>query len=98
MMNSIWKIWQYQLEKIWIEGTAKQMSIFPRFCRIFRPYNQPGRHIYTATEEESIAAIKQAPTPKTVHVAQLESFLGMINYYRKFIPNLKLSSIAAPLN
>ena len=39
-------------------------------------------------------AIEQAPTPKTVE--QLESFLGMINYYGKFIPNL--STIAAPLN
>ena len=44
--------------------------------------------------EKKVAAIKQAPTPKTVE--QLESFLGMINYYGKFIPNL--SSIAAPLN
>ena len=44
--------------------------------------------------EKKVAAIKQAPTPKTVK--QLESFLGMINYYGKFIPNL--SSIAAPLN
>ena len=41
-----------------------------------------------------VLAIKQASTPKTVE--QLESFLGMINYYGKFIPNL--SSIAAPLN
>ena len=44
--------------------------------------------------EKEVTAIKQAPTPKTV--AQLESFLGMINYYGKFIPNL--SSIVAPLN
>ena len=41
-----------------------------------------------------MSAIKQAPTPKTVE--QLESFLRMINYYRKFLPNF--STIAAPLN
>ena len=44
--------------------------------------------------EKKVSAIKQAPTPKTVE--QLESFLGMINYYGKFLPNL--STIAAPLN
>ena len=44
--------------------------------------------------EKKVLAIKQAPTPKTVE--QLESFLGMINYYGKFIPNL--STIGAPLN
>ena len=50
-----------------------------------------------ATAEEGVGhqtSIKQAPSPKTVQ--ELESFLGMINYYGKFIPNL--SSIAAPLN
>ena len=41
--------------------------------------------------EKKVLAIKQAPAPKTVE--QLESFLDMINYYGKFIPNL--SSIAA---
>ena len=32
--------------------------------------------------EKKVSAIKQAPTPKTVE--QLESFLGMINYYGNF--------------
>ena len=33
-----------------------------------------------------IAALKEAPTPK--NVTQLRSFLGLINYYSKFLPNL----------
>ena len=44
--------------------------------------------------QKKVLTIKQAPAPKTVD--QLESFLGMINYYGKFIPNL--STLAAPLN
>ena len=41
-----------------------------------------------------VEAILQAPTPR--NVTELRSFLGMINYYGKFIPNL--SSINHPLN
>ena len=33
-----------------------------------------------------VAAIAKAPIPKDLQ--QLRSFLGLVNYYRKFIPNL----------
>ena len=36
--------------------------------------------------ESSVQAIKQAPVPK--NVAQLRSFLGMVQYYHQFLPNL----------
>ena len=36
----------------------------------------------------------QAPAPQDV--SQLQSFIGMINYYQRYIPNL--SSILAPLH
>ena len=36
------------------------------------------------------------PAKSPVNIVQLQSFLGMVNYYGKFIPNL--STIAAPLN
>ena len=43
--------------------------------------------------EEKIRAIREAPTPE--NVAQLRSFLGLINYYAKFLP--QLSSTLSPL-
>ncbi|XP_062374782.1 uncharacterized protein K02A2.6-like [Sardina pilchardus] len=43
--------------------------------------------------EEKVRAIKEAPSPKTV--AELRSFLGLVNYYGKFLPDL--STVLAPL-
>ena len=42
---------------------------------------------------EKVRAIMEAPTPKDV--PQLRSFLGLVNYYGKFLPHL--SSVLAPL-
>ena len=42
---------------------------------------------------EKTRAIKEAPTP--CNVTQLKSFLGLVNYYGKFIPNV--STLLAPL-
>ena len=41
-----------------------------------------------------VTAIKQAPAP--TNVQELRSFLGLLNYYGKFIPNL--ATILHPLN
>ena len=41
-----------------------------------------GRH----PMDEKIRAIKEAPTPK--NVSELRAFLGLVNYYSKFLPNL----------
>ena len=41
-----------------------------------------------------VAAILQAPEPQNIQ--QLRSFLGLINYYSKFVPNL--STVLHPLN
>ena len=38
------------------------------------------------TSPSKVEAISKAPTPK--NVTELRSFLGMINYYSKFVPNL----------
>ena len=42
---------------------------------------------------EKICAIKEAPPRTNLH--QLKSFLGLINFYAKFLPNL--STTLAPL-
>ena len=45
------------------------------------------------TQPEKVRPILDAPAP--TNVAQLQSFLGMINYYSRFIPNC--STVNAPL-
>ena len=51
--------------------------------------DQHGLH---ATKEK-VKAIREAPQPHSVN--ELKSFLGIINYYGKFMPNL--STKLAPL-
>ena len=46
------------------------------------------------TTPQKVEAIQQAPNPKNVQ--QLRSFLGLVHYYGKFIPNL--ATITEPLN
>ena len=46
-----------------------------------------GLHLTVAKVE----AIKQAPVPKDF--TQLKSFLGLVNYYSKFSPNLATTCI-----
>ena len=43
--------------------------------------------------QEKVRAIREAPTPKKV--AELRAFLGLVNYYGKFLPNL--STTLSPL-
>ena len=43
--------------------------------------------------EEKVNAIREAPTPQDV--SQLKSFIGLVNYYGKFLPDL--SNVLAPL-
>ena len=44
--------------------------------------------------DSKIKALKNAPVP--INVSQLKSFLGLLNYYGKFVPNL--STVLAPLH
>ena len=46
------------------------------------------------TTPQKVKAIQQAPHPKNVQ--QLRSFLGLVHYYGRFIPNL--ATITEPLN
>ena len=44
--------------------------------------------------QDKVNAITNAPAP--TNVSELRSYLGMINYYQKFLPNF--SSVLAPLH
>ena len=46
------------------------------------------------TNPDKLQAVKEAPTPQ--NVSQLRSFLGLVMYYQKFIPNL--ATMLYPLN
>ena len=38
------------------------------------------------TEESNVQAVVEAPEPQ--NIAEIRSFLGMVNYYGKFLPDL----------
>ena len=63
------------------------MCIFITSCGI------PGSGQGLQPTDEKIQAVKNAPAP--TDVTQLKSFLGLLNYYSKFLPNL--SNTLAPL-
>lgn len=67
-------------------------------CEFFKESLEYLGHIIDAQglhkSPEKVRAIRDAPAPKDV--SQLRSFLGLINYYSRFIPNL--ASVLAPLN
>lgn len=44
-------------------------------------------------ETEKVETIRSLPAP--INVKEIRSFIGMISYYRRFIPNM--SNIATPL-
>ena len=67
-------------------------------CSFFQNSVEYLRHLITAegvhTTSKKIEAVVEAPAPQ--NVTELRSFLGLLNYYGKFIPNL--ASILHPLH
>ena len=67
-------------------------------CSIWKPsVDYLGHHVDAKgihTAPEKVSAITQAPEPR--NVTELHSFLGMVNYYGKFI--LNLATLLHPLN
>ena len=59
-------------------------------CEFMRPSVDYLGHRIDATGlhplQDKVRAIKEAPTPKSVH--ELKSYLGILTYYGKFLPNL----------
>ena len=70
----------------------KKKSVFFRRQIEFCGHVIDAQGLHKTTEK--IQAIVESPKP--MNVSQLRSFLGMVNYYRKFLPNL--STKLAPLH
>ena len=66
-------------------------------CKFMLPSIEYLGHIISASglqpTKEKVRAIAEAPAPH--NVSQLKSFLGLLNYYAKFLP--QLSTLLAPL-
>ena len=66
-------------------------------CSFLLPSVEYLGHVISAeglkTSESKVKAVTNAPTPTSV--SELRSFLGLVNYYSKFLPDL--ASILAPL-
>ena len=72
---------------------SKCFFLQPRFEYLVHVIDEAGRH----PTEDKIRAIKEAPAP--TNITELRSFLGMITYYSKFLPNMstKLTPLYALL-
>jgi len=68
---------------------AKCSFLSPRIDFLGHTIDEEGLH----PTDEKVAALKEAPTP--TNVTELRSFLGIVNYYGKFLPHL--SSKLSPL-
>lgn len=75
----------------WSSVEGPQMCFSTRVCGVLHhTIDRRGLH----TTVEKVAAVKLDPTPKNRH--ELRSFLGLLHYYVKFIPNL--ATLLHPLN
>ncbi|XP_017480324.1 PREDICTED: uncharacterized protein K02A2.6-like [Rhagoletis zephyria] len=86
-----------------VEEIFKRLSFHGLTCRVEKCNFAEKQveyvgHIINATgimpSEKRVDAIKRMPPPK--NIKEIESFIGKVNYYKKFISNF--SSLAAPLN
>ena len=74
------------------------MTVNKAKCAFFKPQIGFCGHLIDANglhkSQEKIKAVSDAPTPQ--NVSQLRAFLGLVNYYNRFLPNL--SSVLALLH
>ena len=90
--SRIWKKILARLEEYGVKA-KKDKCLFLSKCVQYLGHNnidRMGLHVLP----DKVQAIVKAPLPKNKN--EQRSFLGFINYYRKFIP--QLSAILAPLN
>ena len=91
--KNTWK----NLEQVFKRLRAAKLTLKLEKYEFFKEVVKYLGHVISADglkpQPSKVEAIRLAPVPKTVR--ELQSFLGMINYYRKFIP--KYSMVARPL-
>ena len=89
-LDNLWKV----LQKLQEHGIRAKKAK----CTFLKTSVQYLGHVIDADSlhatDDKVKAIINAPRPRTV--AELRSFLGLLNYYGRFIPNL--SSLIYPLN
>ena len=87
-----------RLESVFSRLEDAGLKLKPSKCLLFQRSIKYLGHIVSsegiATDPDKIAAVQQWPVPKSVK--ELQSFLGFVGYYRKFIKNF--SKIARPLH
>ena len=85
------------LEQVLERLRAARLRLKLEKCEFFKAEVEYLDHVICSDEfkpqPSKMEAIKLIPVPKTAR--ELQSFLGMINYYRKFIQNYSL--VARPL-
>ena len=85
--------------KITCERLRKaNLKLHPKKCQLFQKQVTFLGHVInengTAANPEKVKAVTEWPTPRSAK--QVKSFLGLVSYYRKYVP--KCSSIAKPLH
>jgi hypothetical protein len=87
-----------RLEEVLSRLARHNISVNFSKCQFLKPHIDFFGHRIDAegihATDDKLAAIVKAPAPQDEH--QLRSFLGLLNYYAKFIPNL--STLLHPLN
>ena len=88
----------HRLKAVISKLRAAGLKLKPSKCDLFKQQINYLGHVVSkegvSTDPDKIAAITEWPQPTTV--TEVRSFLGLVSYYRGFIPNF--SKVAKPLN
>ena len=88
----------HRLKAVFNKLKAAGLKLKPSECDMFKQQINYLGHVVSkegvSTDPEKIKAVTEWPQPTMV--TEVRSFLGFVNYYRRFIPNF--SKVAKPLN
>ena len=86
------------LRKLFMKLREADLKLKEVKCNLLKKHIQYLGHIVSGKSimpmSEKLACIKEMPPPKTPK--EVKQFLGLIGYYRKFVP--RFSDLARPLN